>query len=80
MVAREGSPPASEVYALQIIQELEKAKAPAIGEEMGFSPEYAALLCRSLWKASFIRGTAVTGYEVTVKGEELLARLGKYRG
>ncbi len=70
---------ASERYALQIIQELEKAKPNEIGEEMGFSAEYAAVLCRSLWKGGYIRGTAVTGYEITGKGEEFLANLGKSR-
>ncbi len=70
---------ASERYALQIIQELEKAKLEDIGNEMGFSAEYAAILCRSLWKGGYIRGTAVTGYEITEKGEEFLAKLGKSR-
>ncbi len=70
---------ASERYALQIIQELDKAKLEEIGGEMGFSAEYAAILCRSLWKEGYIRGTAVTGYEVTEKGEEFLAKLGKSR-
>ena len=70
---------ASERYALQIIQELGDAKPEAIGQEMGFSAEYAALLCRSLWKGGYIRGTVWTGYEVTPKGEELLAKLGESR-
>jgi len=70
---------ASERDALQIIQELGKAKPEIIGEEMGFSAEYAALLCRSLWKGGYIRGTVMTGYEVTQKGEELLAELGLTR-
>ncbi len=70
---------ASERYALQVIQELEKAKLEEIGKEMGFSPEYAAVLCRSLWREGYIRGTAVTGYEITEKGEEFLANLGKSR-
>lgn len=70
---------ASERYALQIIQELEKAKLEDIGDEMGFSAEYAAVLCRSLWREGYIRGTAVTGYEITEKGEEFLAKLGKSR-
>ena len=67
---------ASERYALQIIQELGNAKPEAIGEEMGFSAEYAALLCRSLWKGGYVSGTVWTGYEVTPKGEELLEGLG----
>lgn len=70
----------SERYALQIIQELERARPEEIGEEMGFSAEYAAILCRSLWKGGYIRGTAVTGYEITLKGEELLEKLGRSRG
>ena len=70
---------ASERYALQIIQELEKAKLEEIGDEMGFSAEYAAVLCRSLWREGYIRGTAVTGYEITEEGEEFLAKLGKSR-
>jgi len=70
---------ASERDALQIIQELGKAKPEIIGEEMGFSAEYAALLCRSLWKGGYVRGTVMTGYEVTQKGEELLAELGLTR-
>lgn len=67
---------ASERYALQIIQELGNAKPEKIGEEMGFSAEYATLLCRSLWKGGYITGSVWTGYETTRKGEELLAELG----
>lgn len=70
---------ASERDALQIIQEVGKVKPEIIGEEMGFSAEYAALLCRSLWKGGYIRGTVMTGYEITQKGEELLAELGLTR-
>lgn len=70
---------ASERYALQIIQEMGKAKPEVIGEEMGFSTEYAALLCRSLWKGGYVRGTVLTGYEATLKGEELLAEMGLSR-
>ncbi len=70
---------ASERDALQIIQELGKAKPEIIGEEMGFSAEYTALLCRSLWKGGYVRGTVMTGYEITQKGEELLAELGLTR-
>ena len=70
---------ASERYALQIIEALGRARPAEIGEEMGFSTEYAALMCRSLWKGGYIRGTAMTGYEITVEGEELLAKLGNLR-
>ena len=70
---------ASERDALQIIQEVGKVKPEILGEEMGFSAEYAALLCRSLWKGGYIRGTVMTGYEITQKGEELLAELGLTR-
>ena len=70
---------ASERYALQIIQEMGKAKPEIIGEEMGFSAEYAGLLCKALWKGGYVRGTVMTGYEVTQKGEELLAELGLTR-
>ncbi|MBU1035662.1 MAG: hypothetical protein ABIK21_03510 [bacterium] len=65
----------SERYALRLIYELEKAKPEDIGKEMGFSAEYAAVLCRSLWKNGCIRGTAMTGYEITPEGEKFLASL-----
>jgi predicted transcriptional regulator len=65
----------SERYALKLISELEKVKPGDIGEEMGFSTEYATVLCRSLWKNGYIRGTAVTGYEITQEGENFLANL-----
>lgn len=72
---------ASERDALKVIRELGKAdqlgkvKAEAVGAEMGFSAEYAAILCRSLWKGDYIRGTTVTGYEITEKGEKFLLEL-----
>lgn len=72
---------ASERDALKLIRELGKSeelgkvKADAIGKEMGFSAEYAALLCRALWKGDYVRGTSVTGYEITEKGEKLLLEL-----
>ena len=69
----------SERYALQMIQELEKAGPGEIGDEMGFSPEYTATLCKSLWRGGYIRGTTLTGYEITLKGEEFLENLGKSR-
>ncbi len=69
----------SEQYALQIIQELEKAGPDEIGEEMGFSAGYSATLCKSLWRGGYIRGTTLTGYEITLKGEEFLANMGKSR-
>lgn len=75
--------PASEREALKVIRELGKAegagkvKAEAVGKEMGFSAEYAAILCRSLWKADYVRGTSVTGYEITEKGEAFLLELEK---
>lgn len=65
----------SERYALRLMNELDKAKPEDIGKEMGFSPEYAAVLCRSLWKKGYVRGTAVTGYEITPDGEKFLANL-----
>lgn len=72
-----GEPVESERYALRIIHELGKIKSEEIGKEMGFSAEYTAVLCRSLWKGGYVRGTAVTGYEVTEKGEKFLARMEK---
>lgn len=72
-----GEPVESERYALRIIHESGKIKSEEIGKEMGFSAEYAAVLCRSLWKGGYIRGTAVTGYEVTEKGEKFLTRMEK---
>lgn len=67
----------SERYALKLIYELDKAKPEDIGKEMGFSAEYATVLCRSLWKNGYIRGTAVTGYEITPEGEKFLEGLKK---
>jgi len=55
--------PASEREALRVIREIGeleesgKIKAEAVARERGFSAEYAAILCRSLWKAGLIRGT-----------------------
>ena len=75
--------PASEREALKVIRELGKSegqgkvKAEVVGREMGFSAEYAVILCRSLWKAGFVRGTTVTGYEITEKGEAFLLKLEK---
>jgi len=75
--------PASERDALKVIRELTKSeelgkvKAEAVGEEMGFSSEYAVILCRSLWKAGHIRGTTVAGYEITEEGETFLLELEK---
>lgn len=65
----------SERYALKLIYELDKVKPEDIGKEMGFSTEYAAVLCRSLWKNGYIRGTAITGYEITPEGEKFLTSL-----
>lgn len=65
----------SERYALMLISGLEKAKPKDIGEEMGFSTEYVTVLCRSLWKNDYIRGAAITGYEITPEGEKFLASL-----
>ncbi|MBU4311716.1 MAG: hypothetical protein KJ706_03240 [Candidatus Omnitrophica bacterium] len=65
----------SERYALKIIYKLDKAKPEDIGKEMGFSAEYATVLCRSLWKNGYIRGTAITGYEITPEGEKFLGSL-----
>ena len=75
--------PASEREALKVITELgkleesAKVKAEVVGREMSFSAEYAAILCRSLWKAGLVRGTTVTGYEVTEKGEAFLSKIEK---
>ena len=75
--------PASEREALKVITELgkleesAKVKAEVVGREMSFSAEYAAILCRSLWKAGFVRGTTVTGYEVTEEGEAFLSKMEK---
>lgn len=72
--------PASERDALKVIRELEKlgkVKAEGVGRELGFSAEYATILCRSLWKSGYIRGTTITGYEITEKGERLLLELEK---
>lgn len=65
----------SERYALKLIYELDKAKPEDIGKEMGFSAEYAAVLCRSLWKNGYIKGTAITGYEIAQEGEKFLEDL-----
>jgi len=70
--------PASEQDVLMVIRELAKSeelgkvKAEAVGKEMGFSTGYAIVLLRSLWKAGYIRGTSVAGYELTEKGEAFL--------
>jgi len=68
---------ASERDALMIINELGVAKQEEIGKELGFSPGYAAVLCRSLWKNGYIRGTTMTGYEVREKGKRLAEELKK---
>lgn len=68
---------ASERDALMVISELGAAKPEEIGKEMGFSSEYTAVLCRSLWKNGYIRGTTMTGYEVTEKGKKMVAGLKK---
>ena len=67
----------SEKYALKLIHQLGKTKTEEVGKEMGFSAEYVAVLCRSLWKEGYIRGTAVTGYETTEKGEKYLMEMEK---
>ena len=64
---------ASERDALMVINELGVAKPEDIGKEMGFSAEYAGVLCRSLWKNGYLRGTTMTGYESTEKGKKLVA-------
>ena len=68
---------ASERDALMVINELGVTKPEEIGKEMGFSPEYATVLCRSLWKNGYIRGTTMTGYEPTEKGKKLVGELKK---
>ena len=66
--AQEGARHKAFELAMQEIHE----KAEEVGREMGFSPEYAALLCKGLWKQNYVRGTVVTGYELTEKGEKFL--------
>ncbi len=67
-------PVASERDALRVIYEFDgKAKISEIGKEMNFSPEYTTVLCKSLWKTGYLRGTTVSGYELTEKGEKFLA-------
>ena len=68
---------ASERDALMVINELGIAKPEEIGKEMGFSSEYATVLCRSLWKNGYIRGTTMTGYEPTEKGKKCVEELKK---
>ncbi len=69
-------PVASERDALRVIYELGgKGKTSEISNEMNFSPEYTTILCKSLWKAGYLRGTTVTGYELTEKAEEFLAEM-----
>lgn len=68
---------ASERDALMVINELGVTKPEEIGKEMGFSSEYASVLCRSLWKNGYIRGTTMTGYEPTEKGKKLVGELKK---
>jgi len=68
---------ASERDALLVINELGVAKPEEIGKEMGFSPEYATVLCRTLWKNGYIRGTTMTGYESTEKGKKFVEELKK---
>lgn len=68
---------ASERDALMVINELGVARPEEIGKEMAFSSEYATVLCRSLWKSGYIRGTIMTGYEPTEKGRKLVAELKK---
>ncbi|MDP8215000.1 MAG: hypothetical protein RAO92_00100 [Candidatus Euphemobacter frigidus] len=65
----------SERYALRLINTMDRAKPEDIGKEMGFSAEYVAILCRPLWKKGYLRGTAVTGYEITPQGEKFLLSL-----
>jgi Mn-dependent DtxR family transcriptional regulator len=72
--------PATERDALKVIRELEKlgeVNAEAAGRELGFSVEYATILCRSLWKSGYIRGTTISGYEIMEKGEKFLLELEK---
>ncbi len=71
-------PVASERDALRVIYELGgKGKASEISKEMNFSPEYTTILCKSLWKAGYLRGTTVTGYELTEKAEKFLLGMEK---
>lgn len=71
-------PVASERDALKVIYELGgRGKISEIGREMNFSPEYATILCKSLWKAGYLRGTTVAGYELTEKAEKFLVGMEK---
>ncbi|ODS33520.1 MAG: hypothetical protein SCARUB_01344 [Candidatus Scalindua rubra] len=71
-------PVASERDALNVIYELGgKAKISEISREMNFSSEYTTILCKSLWKAGYLRGTTVTGYELNEKAEKFLAEMEK---
>ncbi|MDA2925959.1 hypothetical protein MYX78_01800 [Acidobacteria bacterium AH-259-G07] len=71
---------ASERDALEVIRELGLTNAEEVGKELGFSAEYTAILIRSLHKQGYVRGTSLTGYEVTEKGKAFVAQLAKERG
>ncbi|MDA2929842.1 hypothetical protein MYX84_07845 [Acidobacteria bacterium AH-259-O06] len=71
---------ASERDALEVIRELGVTNPEEVGKEMGFSAEYGAVLIKSLRKQGYVRGTSVTGYEVTEKGKSFVAQLAKERG
>ena len=71
---------ASERDALEAINELGVTNPEDVGKELGFSAEYAAVLIKSLRKQGYVRGTSVTGYDVTEKGKAFVAQLAKERG
>ena len=74
----EEKPVASERDTLKVIYEFGgKAKIAEISKEMGFSSEYATVLCKSLWRAGYLRGTTVSGYELTEKAEKFLLEMEK---
>ena len=71
---------ASERDALEVIHEFGLTNPEEVGKELGFSTEYAVVLIKSLRKQGYVRGTSVTGYEVTEKGKTFVAQLTKERG
>lgn len=71
---------ASERDALEIIYQLGITSSEEVGKELGFSAEYAAVLIKSLRKQGYLKGTILTGYEVTEKGKAFVTQIAKERG
>jgi len=71
---------ASERDALEIIYQLGITSSEEVGKELGFSAEYVAVLIKSLRKQGYLKGTILTGYEVTEKGKTFVTQLAKVRG